>query len=470
MSKTILLVNPPVYDFAAYDFFNKPLGLLYLGSILRQAGFNIRLIDAMDRGHPALLERFGTAKVKSNGTGKYHSEIIQKPPILRHILRNYSRFGLPEELLANILIYEYEKHKPLAVLVTSMMTYWYPGVADVIKLIRQTVTDTPVALGGVYARLMPEHARRTCRPDMIFETGSISKVSGWLDGLAGIKRQQDKNLDNFNNWPAPAYDLYRNLNYITLITSLGCPFNCDYCASNLMQPRLLQLEPDVFIEQMLSLLSLLDSDQPYYNIAFMDDALLARAESHIIPILRRTRELNLPLRFHCPNGLHVRFINQDLAELMYDNHFEMIRLSYESSDVSARWQQAGDNKTSDRDFKLAVECLTDAGYKPAQLEAYILTGLPGQTMHEIDHSAQYVHKLGLQVRLCQYSPIPGTPLFEAACRQYNIDPNEPLLHNNSILPALDTSVSYHTFQQFKNHITQLNDSLEPKDRLYTNND
>ena len=137
----------------------------------------------------------------------------------------------------------------------------------------------------------------------------------------------------------------------------------------------------------------------------------------------------------------------------------MIRLSYESSDVAEHWQQAGDNKTSDRDFKLAVECLTLAGYKPADLEAYILTGLPGQTMNEIEHSTQYVHKLGLQIRLCQYSPIPGTPLFELSCRQFGIDPNEPLLHNNSILPVLDNTVSYHTFQQFKTHIANLNHSL-----------
>jgi hypothetical protein len=33
--KKILLVNPPVYDFAAYDLWAKPLGLLYLSSLLK---------------------------------------------------------------------------------------------------------------------------------------------------------------------------------------------------------------------------------------------------------------------------------------------------------------------------------------------------------------------------------------------------------------------------------------------------
>jgi hypothetical protein len=33
--KTILLINPWIYDFAAYDFWIKPMGLMMLGAILR---------------------------------------------------------------------------------------------------------------------------------------------------------------------------------------------------------------------------------------------------------------------------------------------------------------------------------------------------------------------------------------------------------------------------------------------------
>ncbi|RLC23795.1 MAG: B12-binding domain-containing radical SAM protein, partial [Deltaproteobacteria bacterium] len=48
----ILLVNPWIHDFAAYDFWAKPLGLLSLASILRQHGFSITYIDCLDRFHP----------------------------------------------------------------------------------------------------------------------------------------------------------------------------------------------------------------------------------------------------------------------------------------------------------------------------------------------------------------------------------------------------------------------------------
>jgi len=57
MSKKILLINPWIYDFAAYDFWIKPLGLLYLGAILRQNRHEIHFIDCLDPYHPRMSQR-----------------------------------------------------------------------------------------------------------------------------------------------------------------------------------------------------------------------------------------------------------------------------------------------------------------------------------------------------------------------------------------------------------------------------
>jgi len=48
----ILLVNPWIHDFAAYDFWAKPMGLLSIASILRSHGFGVYYIDCLDRFHP----------------------------------------------------------------------------------------------------------------------------------------------------------------------------------------------------------------------------------------------------------------------------------------------------------------------------------------------------------------------------------------------------------------------------------
>lgn len=457
MQQRVILVNPPIYDFAAYDLFAKPLGLLHLGGRLRRTGFDVRLVDALDRRHPLLVKHFGPPKkIKHNGTGKYHTQTISKPSALSHIPRDYHRYGLPEEFLAQALaLAGKDAAKPL-VLVTSMMTYWWPAVADAIGLVRNTLPNAAIALGGVYASLMPDHAQQQCRPDRVFPGTQPQDLFDWLKKLPNatdIKNdcRQDDILE-------PDYDFYDHpLDYLTLITGIGCPFHCDYCAGGRLWPQWRRFPQEHIIGQITRQLHRMDEHGGAKHIAFTDDALLVRSEEHFEPLFTKIASLGLNLRFHTPNGLHCRFITDSVARLMHLNRFDMIRLSYEAAD--ARWQAAGDGKVTDRSFKTAIERLVKAGYNPGQLQVYILSGLPGQTLDEVAASARKVHDLGLIVRLCQYSPIPGTPLFEKTCREYNINPYEPLLHNNSVLPVFAQTVGFAQFEQFKAYISRENQRL-----------
>ncbi len=94
-----LLINPPIYDFAAYDLWTKPVGLLYLSSIFKGAGADVSLIDCLDRGHPLMPE----SKNGKWGCGRYYSELTEKPGVLKGVPRKYSRFGLPKEGFIRLL-------------------------------------------------------------------------------------------------------------------------------------------------------------------------------------------------------------------------------------------------------------------------------------------------------------------------------------------------------------------------------
>jgi len=48
MKPKILLVNPPIYDFAAYDFWLKPSGMLSVAGFLRGKA-DFKLFDYLDR-------------------------------------------------------------------------------------------------------------------------------------------------------------------------------------------------------------------------------------------------------------------------------------------------------------------------------------------------------------------------------------------------------------------------------------
>lgn len=65
MKPKILLVNPPIYDFTAYDFWLKPYGLMQAGGRLRSAG-SLFLFDYLDRLHPD-FDRAGKSVLINGG-------------------------------------------------------------------------------------------------------------------------------------------------------------------------------------------------------------------------------------------------------------------------------------------------------------------------------------------------------------------------------------------------------------------
>mgnify|MGYP006309191741 CR=1 FL=1 len=126
----ILLVNPWIHDFAAYDVWARPLGLLRIAGLLRAAGFRVSYIDCLDRFHPKAPE---TEPLLRCGRGPYRKTPIPRPPGLDDVPRTYSRYGMAPEWLAADLR---SMDRPYLILVTSLMTYWYPGVRETISHLR----------------------------------------------------------------------------------------------------------------------------------------------------------------------------------------------------------------------------------------------------------------------------------------------------------------------------------------------
>jgi len=180
----LLLINPWIYDFTAYDFWSKPLGLLYVASVLREQGYEISYIDCMDRYNQEVLKLQNREFPKKDefGRGSFYKELIKKPAILKDIPRRYSRYGITEEIFLNKLK---KLTPPQAVLITSIMTYWYPGVFRVIEKIKEVFPGIPIILGGVYATLCFEHASKFSGADYIVKGNNIRDWLKILEQLSG---------------------------------------------------------------------------------------------------------------------------------------------------------------------------------------------------------------------------------------------------------------------------------------------
>jgi len=429
MKPELILINPWIYDFAAYDLWSKPLGLLTLAGFLRSRGGKIHLIDCLDVHHPAMTRSPSLKKPvrRRYGTGKFWREKVPNPPPLKHVSRSYSRYGISRQAFVRDL--EAVKN-PAAILVTSLMTYWYPGVHEAISLAKKTHPDTPVILGGVYARLCEDHALRFSGADRVVNQGDPVHPEFVLSVLEEFGISTEGTLQDKNEPYYPAFDLLRRIDYVCLSTSTGCPFRCQYCASHFLNPKFSQRDPHHILDEILYW----HKNYGVKDFAFYDDALLLHSNTHMCIFLEELVRKNLGLRFHTPNALHVREITPEIAGLLQRSGFRTIRLGLETSDLEMHKDL--DKKVSEGEFERAVYHLKDAGFSKKQIGAYILMGLPGQSVESVMNTIRFVAGTGAMPYLAEYSPLPHTPMWEKAIASSDYDlASEPLFHNNTLLPC-----------------------------------
>ncbi len=423
----ILLINPWITDFSAYNFWIKPLGLLRIASSLRNKGFRVTLVDCLDC----------SIKRKEYQDGKFIKTKIDKPPPLKPIPRNYSQYGISEEML--LKRFSMLEEKPDIIGITSGMTYWYPGVFKIIEITKKVFVNAPIILGGIYATLCYEHAKKHSGVDIVLNGRGEFEVLKLICDLTGFEAAPNSlpaeasaqaGAIRTSNLQYPAFDLYPKLDYVCISTSKGCPLKCTYCASSFLGQGFSTRDPLRAVDE----IEYWTKKHGVNNIAFYDDALLIEPAKHFIPMMTEVIKRGIPCNFHVPNAIHIREIDEEIASLLFRGGFKTIRLGFETSSETTQIETGG--KVDNQEFRKAVKNLMRVGYSGEEIGVYLMVGLPGQRVGEVEEGIAFVKESGANPMLVEYSPVPHTPLFEKAIKASRFDiENEPLFHNNSILPC-----------------------------------
>lgn len=412
MKLRVLLINPWVYDFAAVNMWSRPLGLLTVAEFLSAYDLDLELIDCMEGG---MARRYGC--------GAYPKEVVEKPQCLTAVPRKFGRYGITVDAFKAKLL---SQGRPDLVLVTSIMSYWYPGIRKAVGIVREVYGGVPVILGGIYATLWSSHAVGTSGADGVYK-GAIGEELRFFLRTFGFrirKKRKEKGKPYYN------LGLYRDYPFAPVLTGTGCPCGCAYCASGLLW-RGLNRRP---AEDVLTALTDLDG-MGVRDIAFYDDALLVNSDEHIKVILKEVINRGMNMRFHCPNGLHARFMDDELAYLMKRSGFRTLRLSLET--VNERRQAVTGGKVDSRELRRAVGLLKKNGFRRDQLGIYLMYGLPGQPLDEVREGIFFLKSLGVRIHLTEFSPIPGTRCWDELLEKGIITESiDPLLTNNTVFSSL----------------------------------
>jgi hypothetical protein len=194
------------------------------------------------------------------------------------------------------------------------------------------------------------------------------------------------------------------------------------------------------------------------HIAFYDDALLYKPDEHLLPLLAILRQRGIRVRFHVPNGMHVRWVTPKILDIMMNSGFSDLRFGYESGSAGNTRHTAG--KTTFEELKQKIPLVRSAGFTGASIGVYVMAGLPDQMPQDVALEIDSVASLGVTVKPVFLSPVPTTPLFDYYATLYPEILTDPLSHNDSYfitrLPGLDAGTVQEIIDRAKKHNETLN--------------
>ncbi len=430
MKPRILLINPPIYDFTAYDFWLKPYGLLQVAGQLEGLA-ELTLFDYLDRIQ-ARTEWPKSLRQDSWHRGPFPQQRMDKPQVLSDIPRYYHRFGRDRGQLHAVL----KSQGPFDfVLIQTVMTYWYPGVVEVITDIRRFCPKTRIVLGGLYSSICPEHVSRF-GADLVIQGSQLTPLYDLLD-------------IPHNRPPQPAWwKGYPSIETAAITITHGCPFRCTYCSVPMMAEGFSIKPIPHCVSELKSAIQTGAQD-----IAFYDDALLYHPESGLLRFLEAVESWGIRINFHTPNALHARFLTSDVAHRLVHSGVKTFYLGFEST--AADWHNQTGRKVSCDDLANAVEHLCTAGAVPSDIAAYQIIGHPDSDIQQLEETMEFIHSLRIRIMLADFSPIPGT--FDGnRCKEYT-DLSEPLNHNKTAFTI--RRLGSHAVSELKARCRQLNELL-----------
>ncbi len=413
----VLAVNPYMYDFAAYNFWSSPLGLLSISSILRQNGFHVEVIDCLT---------VNEGKRKPDGRGPFVKEKVPKPEALRHVSKPFRRYGMSPGEFERILA---GREEPDLVLITSIMTYWYTGAAEVSRMVRRTFPRAKIVVGGIYPTLCYNEAVSNFpEADLIVPSTDIGLFYRFIEEELGYPLSFKPLFDDLDILPYPAHDLLGSIPFVPLLTSLGCAFRCTYCATSYMWGKMVRRSPASVLSEIIHW-----HDRGVDRFVIYDDSFLYASENFAKPLLAKISGLSFPVRIYNPNAVNAAFIDSEIAELFVGAGFREVRIGLESIDPLVQSSTGG--KVTGAIFERAVQCLKEAGYSRSQIMVYILAGLPRQSWRDVGAAIDYVRSLGVTPYIAEYTPIPHTPMFDQFkdIARFPVD-EDAIYQNNAIFP------------------------------------
>jgi len=398
----LTLIRPPVVHLKA-DFYGSipgiPSGLAYLAASTRDAGFPVKIVDAYGLNP----HRFYTFRNRYRARGLTPSETARLTP--SGAVAGVSVHCAGEHSMACAIVRELKASKPQRpVVVGGYHSTFVPG--DFI------------AAGADYV-IMGEGERRL--PALLSRIERCEGIEG-LEGVAfrgGIVDRRTKYTVNLDSMPFAAVDLLplenywklgyghgpvmRNVRYMNILTSRGCPYKCSFCqAPEMSGGHWLSKSADRVLEE-------IRWHMDTYGVRdfHIQDENFAVNRKRVEDICRGIIEADCDITFCFPSGLKMETLDGELLRLLSSAGMRYFSLSPESG--SRRVLELM-NKTADID-RVPGLVKTASSLKVSTC-CFFVAGTPGESANDRHDTRRYIRRLARcgveEVVMPIMTPFPAT--------------------------------------------------------------
>jgi anaerobic magnesium-protoporphyrin IX monomethyl ester cyclase len=360
----VALIYPP-HPYLIRPYSQAPLGLAYLGAVLRKNGITVDIF---------------------NLSGEPTNTALDKLPT------DYDLYGFT----ATSVDYKVCEH--------------------LAGLIKKRNPQARVVLGGAHATVAPEMVSPLHFDSYVIGEGEIAVLKMVQDIHNGSIKPfyKEDRLTDLDTLPYPARDLFDNVgegvfafgkNFTetglstTIMASRGCPFNCFYCASKPVWRGKVTYRS---IESVLAEAKMLVDNFGIRQLRFTDDTLnLSRERLH--SLCKGLGKLGVVWRCSVRAGLST----YDDFKLMHDSGCMEISPGIESGDQ--RVLTFLNKKATVKDNINLVTWAMKAGINTRIL---LMSGTPGEHIDSPERTKEFLDAIDYHiVSLTFFRPVPGSPIW-----------------------------------------------------------
>ena len=321
-----------------------------------------------------------------------------------------------------------------------------PAVSDGLEfaaLVREVRPDLPIIWGGWHASFAAQQAMEDPRVDVVVrgmgertfvDVVRAIEAGDSLGMIAGIHYRDDgkisstpdRPLEDINNYPPPAYDLIEPRRYVlqtvdgdrqaSTIFSRGCPFTCDFCLDS--KNRWLGLS----IERMLADIEFWLGHGANRILFYDGNFFLGRARLLEFCDALIKRELPSRVRWIATAvGRRVVKMEDDLLARLKRAGLMQMAIGAESG--SDELLSRITNKTTVETTLEAVRRLTRHGINQ---HLFFMIGYPDEPADALENTLDFVVKLkkinpNVTLFLNYVTPLPGSEVFRIAVERRHIE-------------------------------------------------